>query len=442
MEFTSSFFSFEFDQFIQKIELNLYHSFIHQTTSISIIFLILLNLQTHFSSMQNHSFCLTRKILVYQKIYWNKELFLKKTILVRSELNDQRNISKCPVIFLEKFGKCHIIGYAQCRRDAINPNDITKKTVLSDIFKIHSLTSQNEYWIHQRFLLNESDSLINQLLNLKNLFKVYDGMESIIAKPKVERPQQFPPMKQKEIDSLVPQKVASQMMNQMKHQMNQNQKSEMKSLKPIAQLNDLYDSKQFTQKIPRTQILPSLFDGSKNSSKLNPSTNQLKSSLSLNDLKSIFTIGFECHHKITTVRLIAQSLFGELTSFPRQLETTDEILHFQNEILTKIEQLFIKQIARFLNSLLQFAIQLGYVRKFWNDRETNLMLIQHYINEVRKHFSRIEFCLSLPFREFISEIIIYSSHQSFQFDFIEHYTSMKELFLWNDNSLKKVIELF
>ncbi|EMS16949.1 hypothetical protein KM1_033680 [Entamoeba histolytica HM-3:IMSS] len=141
--------------------------------------------------MSDLSFCQTHKILVYQDIAWTIELSERRSILVRSEIIDENKITQCPTITIEKYNKCYVLGYGQCRRDPPIASSILKRTILSDVFWLKSTSYPGRIWVHKRFLMNEAENMIQKLLSTTNVYIVYPGMESTITKPLFKRNNQI-----------------------------------------------------------------------------------------------------------------------------------------------------------------------------------------------------------------------------------------------------------
>ena len=395
------------------------------------------------------SFCLHRRILACQQIYWNKDKYIKKTILVRSELIDQTKSSYCPSITVEKFGKCNVIGYAQCRLNPIDSTSEIKRTILSDVFRIQ--TNTNKIWIHRRFLssVTNVDQLINVLLSNTKLFKIYYGMGMTIEKPTFTRVTQPVNSLKPSNDiisipkqSLTPLSAASSLstfnqLNQFKPLNSNNSNNSLTSLNQINQTKEikeipsqrksneipsfssLFDSTNSSNLQQNKNTLPSLtseitsskqqlqplsslnVNGNSQSSNLpqfttlnslnnfkpvntlNPinsitkSTTPLQSltslikpkieksnslsiqrkstqiftTISLNTIKTIYTIGFECLTNNTTTRLLAGNIFGELVNYPMKLTNEHDINKYTFDILQIIDTSFTKHIANFLKIL-------------------------------------------------------------------------------------------
>ena len=481
--------------------------------------------------MNQQSFILKRKIKVSQPIYWNKEEMKKKTLLIRSELIDNRKVPSCPSISVEHFGKCNIIGYAQCRKDIIDSSLPIQKTILSDIFRIQSNSNGNKYWIHRRLLNANGDDLINYLLTNTKLFKMFEGMGTLIEKPTFVKstgiPLQSNQLNQstqpKQISSLSQQhSIQSISLSQLKElqpikqpipsfSSNQSNAIQTQSLQPLKQIQQIQKRKSNEipsissllnqpstshQSIPlQKTILPKLSTEISSSQSLQPlssidtllsiPTNTNKSSQSINlpqfttlnnlsskqsplnpinslfksfpiqrksteiiqsitldILKSLFTLGFECCSLSNATKQLAEHIFGELLNFPLQLLSDHEIRKYTTDMITLIEKSFTKQHAHFLSLLFEYAIQLGQIRKYWNDRLLNKTMLDVLFIELRKLYPKIEFCFSISVKDFVTELSIISNQPSIPHNFSEKYSEVNEIFIWNDDLQKYILSNF
>ena len=159
-------------------------------------------------------------------------------------------------------------------------------------------------------------------------------------------------------------------------------------------------------------------------------SNEIIQTITNKTINSIYMIGYLTNSSnIQTMKLITQDIFGDIISYPLKLSNENEIKKYSNDIIQLIEKSFTHNHSQLLINLFQFGFHLSQIKKYFNERnELNLQLVT---NDIKKYYSKIEFCLSLEFKSFLNDLFTPLNDSNYQFNFDEKYNEIKELFILN-----------
>ncbi|BFU26774.1 hypothetical protein EHI8A_012490 [Entamoeba histolytica HM-1:IMSS-B] len=389
--------------------------------------------------MSDLSFCQTHKILVYQDIAWTIELSERRSILVRSEIIDENKITQCPTITIEKYNKCYVLGYGQCRRDPPIASSILKRTILSDVFWLKSTSYPGRIWVHKRFLMNEAENMIQKLLSTTNVYIVYPGMESTITKPLFKRNNQI----FKSVEQLNTQNQTNSPFKPIVNQVKITENNLI--IEPICSLKEVSNSiKTMLPSLPnpfftklkeikeeKKDEIPHSFNSTQITMNINCKKQEKIQILSVKIIKSIFTIGSEfLGPTLICVKVIAEGLFGTLNNFPLKIQSPEEMKGYTNDFLKIITNSFIKPESYLISGIFVFGIEYAQLKKIWDLRMKNKEAVNQLITDMKKYFQIISFCFTDSFREYIENVFKNSLIPS-EFDIFHFFKSDIELFKWN-----------
>ncbi|EDR29844.1 hypothetical protein EDI_298490 [Entamoeba dispar SAW760] len=397
--------------------------------------------------MSDISFCQTHKILVYQDIIWNIELSERRTILVRSEIIDENKIIQCPTIIIEKYNKCYVLGYGQCRKDIPISSSIIKRTILSDVFWLKSTNYPGRIWVHRRFLMNEAEKIIQKLLSNTNIYIIYPGMESNITKPLFKRNNQI----FKPIEQLNAENQTKSLFKPINNKLNNNIEVEpIYSLKEISNSiktilpslpNPLFTNLKEIKEEKKEEILHS-FNSTKITLNINCKKQEKIKNLSVKIIKSIFTIGSEfLEPTLICLKVIAEGIFGTLNNFPLKIQSPEEMKGYTNDFIKIITNSFIKPESYLINGIFVFGIEYAQLKKIWDLRIKNKEIVNELIIDMKKYFQMISFCFTDSFKEYIEDVFKNSLILS-EFDILYFFKSDIELFKWNIEQIEYLSKKF
>ncbi|KAL7714075.1 Uncharacterized protein QTN25_008348 [Entamoeba marina] len=149
--------------------------------------------------MSNLSFAFDHKVLAYQDIDWEGSSYQRRSILVRAEIFSESKINQCIVTNIEKYNKCHLLGWGQCRKYHPLSTTTLKKTVLVDVFWLKSINYQNRCWVHYSKLGSEANKFIEEMCSKQEVYRQFHGMETLSTHPLAIRTSSSMPQQLKEL---------------------------------------------------------------------------------------------------------------------------------------------------------------------------------------------------------------------------------------------------
>ncbi|KAL7722983.1 Uncharacterized protein QTN25_000566 [Entamoeba marina] len=377
--------------------------------------------------MSKISFALDHKVLVYQDIDWDENNFQRRSVLVRAEIVSENKINQCLVATLEKYSKCHLLGWGQCRKYCPLSSNSSKKTTLVDVFWIKSVNFPNRCWIHYSKLGKESNRLIASMSIKRDIYRQFPGVDVETTHPLAIR-------------ALTNSKPTNQRSVNKSPSMNEPNKQEKKQ---PPQLLPIRIIKNESLSPPPTEIKKEI-QQPRYSIGLTQTPPQTKKDATLESLKILFMVGVSyLDSQLMCIKLILDGCIPNMNHFPSKVSTTREIDGFKNDVITLIENTFSTPYCFLLCSVFIFGVELGRLKKYWKSRSKPeaLVHIKELVADMKKYSEIIDFVFTEEMRKLVDAIFLRADVED-SYDLTTEIQKIEEHFIWGPEQIEKCQTMF